>query len=138
MAIVNGTPVNFSFQSASGITIPGKGGILLQTASYSKPTKRTLVMDGNGNRTTSIHSDPITKATIKWKISGSTLADALTNTALDAPGTFVQITACPSLPELVSALNYEVVGGELPHSNEDVAEVSLEIELAANIQSVAS
>ena len=46
----NGTPVNFTFQSAAGITITEISGILLQNASYKKNSNRTLVKDGNGDR----------------------------------------------------------------------------------------
>ena len=129
-AVINGTPVNFTFQSAAGITITQISGILLQSASYQKPTKRTLVQDGNGNRTTSAHTDPITSAKLKWKVSGTGLANAITNTTLQARGNFVTITACASMPELVSANGWEVVGGEVSGTNEDVKEISLEIELA--------
>ncbi len=134
-AVINGTPVNFTFQSVAGITIAGINGVLLQNASYKTPTKRVLVMDGNGNRTTSAHTDPIKTATLKWKVSGTGLANAITNTMLQANGNFVQITACDSMPELVAT--FEVIGGEVTGSNEDVKEISLEIEYAPNIQSLA-
>lgn len=130
MSVQNGTPVNFTFQSVTGIVITGISGILLQNASYKKPTKRTLVMDGNGNRTSSNHSDPIVATTLKWKISGTGLSNAITNTTLQANGNLVTITDCPSMPELVSANPYEVVNGELSGSNEDVKEISLDLENA--------
>lgn len=132
-ATINGTPVNFTFQSVTGITITEIPGMLLQNASYKKVTKRTLVMDGNGNRTTSAHTDPIIPATLKWKVSGSGLANAITNTVLQQPGNFVTITGCPSLPELVSANRFEVLTGECTGSNEDVKEISMDIEQAPNI-----
>ena len=136
-AVINGTPVNFSFQSAAGITITGLSGILLQNASYKTPTKRVLVMDGNGNRTSSIHVDPIKTSNLKWKVSGSGLANAITNTTLQANGNLITITACASMPELVSANPYEVVGGEVSGSNEDVKEITLDIENAPLISAVA-
>lgn len=129
-AVQNGTPVNFTFQSVNGITIQNISGILLQNASYKKPTKRTLVMDGNGNRTSSLHTDPIQATTLKWKVSGTGLANAITNTVLQANGNLVTITGCPTLPELVSANPYEVVNGEVTGSNEDVKEISLDLENA--------
>lgn len=129
-AVINGTPVNFTFQSANGITITGISGVLLQNASYKKPTKRTLVMDGNGNRTTSAHTDPILSTTLKWKVSGAGLANAITNTTLQANGNLVTVTGCPSLPELVSANPYEVTNGEVTGTNEDVKEISLDLEQA--------
>jgi len=137
-AVINGTPVNFTFQSVTGITVTEIAGILLQSANYKKQTKRTLVMDGNGNRCTSAHTDPIVPVTLKWKVSGTGLANAITNTTLQAPGNFVTITACPSMPELVSANKYEVLTGELSGTNEDVKEISMDIEQAPNITGPAS
>lgn len=137
-AVINGTPVNFTFQSVNGIVITGVPGILLQNASYKKPTKRTLVMDGNGNRTTSCHTDPIVSTTLKWKFSGTGLANAITNTTLQANGNLVTITGCPTMPELVSANPYEVVNGEITGSNEDVKECSLDLENAPLITGVAA
>ena len=133
MPTVNGTPVNFTFQSVAGIVITEISGILLQSASYKKPAKRTLVMDGNGARTTSAWSDPTKTSTLKWKVSGTGLANSITNTTLQAPGNFITITGCPTMPELVSANKYEVIGGEVSGTNEDVKEITLEIEQAANI-----
>ena len=130
-ATINGTPVNFTFQSASGIVIPEINGILLQNADYSKESKRVLVMDGNGNRATSAHTDPLQTAKLKWKISGSGLANAITNTVLQQPGNFITIMGCPSMPELVSANKYEVVGKPtVSGTNEDVKEISMDIEQA--------
>jgi hypothetical protein len=136
-SIVNGTPVNFAFQSSTGITITGISGILLQSATYKKPTKRILVMDGNGNRTTSVHTDPIQAVTLKWKVSGSGIANSITNTTLQANGNLVTITACATMPELVSANPYEVVNGEITGTNEEVKEITLDLELAPNITSAA-
>lgn len=133
MATINGTPVNFTFQSVAGIVITEISGIILQNASYKKPAKRTLVMDGNGSRTTSAWADPLKTSTLKWKVSGTGLANAITNTTLQQPGNFITITGCPSMPELVSANKYEVTGGEVTGTNEDVKEISLEIEQAPNI-----
>ena len=136
--MVNGTPVNFTFQSASGITITEIAGILLQGANYKKPTKRILVNDGNGNRTSSCHTDRIIKTNLKWKVSGATLADAIVNTTLQENGAFVTITGCDTMPELVSASKYEVVDGEVTATNEDVKEISMDIENAPLIQAVAA
>ena len=135
---INGTPVNFTFQSAAGIVITGISGILLQSASYSPKTKRSLVMDGNGNRTTSAHTDPIVPVKLKWKVSGTGLANAISNTTLLSPGAFVTITGCPTMPELVTASNYEVIDAELSGTNEDVKEISLDIEMAPLIQTTAA
>lgn len=132
-AVVNGTPVNFTFQSVTGITITEIPGTLLQSANYKKVTTRKLVMDGNGNRTTSGHIDPILPVELKWIISGSGFANAITNTVLQQPGNFVTITGCPSMPELISANRYEVLTGELSGTMDGFKEVSMTMEQAANI-----
>ena len=137
-ATINGTPVNFSFQSAAGITITGIAGILLQSASYKKNSNRTLVKAGEGDRVSSIHNDRFLSATLKWKVSGTSLALALANCVHPTPGAFFVITACVTMPELVGAGNWEVISGEVSGSNEDVKEISLEIENATGIQAIAN
>lgn len=139
MATINGTPINFSFQSAAGMTITEVAGILLQSASYKKNSNRTLVKDGNGDRTTSAHNDRFNSATIEWVVKGTGLADAITNTTLQQPGNFVTITACSTMPDIVSASNkWEVITGECKGTNDGAKMITLEIEYAANIQAVAS
>ena len=148
-ATINGTPVNFSFLSPTGITLAGGTddglvvaglvGVLLQSASYKKNSNRTLVKGGDGDRVSSIHNDRFNSATLKWKVSGATLAAAITNTKMSQPGNFIVITACDSLPDIVHATNrWEVISGEVSGSNEDVKEISLEIEYAAGIQARAA
>lgn len=136
----NGTAVNFTFQSAAGITITEITGILLQSASYKKNANRTLVKDGNGDRTSSLLNDKFNSATLEWVVEGSSLSAALTNTALRAPGAFITITACATLPEIVDATKqWEVLPGcEIKGTNENAKTVTMEIEYAVNIQAVAT
>lgn len=139
MATVNGTPVNFSFQSAAGITITELSGILLQRASYKKQSTRTLVKGGDGERVTSIHHDRFNSATLVYMPKGTSLSDALVNTTLTQPGGFVTITACATLPDIVSASNkWEIISCECSGENESPKQISYEIEYAAGIQAVAS
>lgn len=139
MATVNGTPVNFSFQSAAGITITELSGILLQRASYKKQSTRTLVKGGDGERVTSIHHDRVNSATLVWIPKGTSLADSLANTTLTAPGGFVTITACATLPDIVHATNkWEIISCEVSGDNESVKQITYEIEYAAGIQAVAT
>lgn len=133
MATVNGTPVNFTFGSTA-IAITNITGALFQNIGYKKASERKLVKNQAGDRVTSAHADALLTATLKWKVTGATMAAAITNTTLNAPGSHVIITACAALPELVHATEkWEVLSGEVTHSNEDVAEISLEIEKAAGI-----
>lgn len=151
MATVNGTPVNFSFQSAAGITMTGDpgtndgtsatamAGILLQSATERKQSNRMLVKDGSGDRVSSVHHDRFNSATLKWKVSGTSLAAALTNTTLSQPGNFIKITACATMPDLVSPTNvWEIVSCDITGANEEVKEITYELEYAAGIQARAS
>lgn len=138
-ATVNGTPVNFSFQSAAGITITGISGILLQSASYKKQSNRTLVKNGEGDRTSSVHNDRYNSATLKWNVSGSDLAASLTNTTIQQPGNFIVITACATMPDIVHATNkWEIISCDVSGTNDSVKEITYEIEYCSNIQVVAS
>ncbi len=133
MATVNGTPVNFTFGSVA-IAITNITGALFQEIGYKKESERVLVKNQNGDRVTSAHADQRLSTTLKWKVSGVSMAAALTNTTLNAPGSYVIITACAALPDLVNATDkWEVISGDVKGTNEDVAEISLEIEKAAGI-----
>lgn len=137
-AIVNGTPVNFSFQSVAGIVIQGVSGIILQSANLKKPSKRTLVMDGDGNRTTSVHSDPLKTLGIEWKVGGPDLATAIANTLLPQNGSLLTITSFPTMPDVVVPIIMEVIDGELKGGNEDVKSINISLEYAPNIQATAA
>ncbi len=133
MATVNGVPVNFTFGSVA-IAITNITGALFQTVSYKKNTERKIVKNQSGDRVTSAHADATYSATLKWKVTGTSMAAALANTTLNAPGSYVIITACAALPDIVNNTDkWEVLSGEVSHSNEDVAEISLDIEKAAGI-----
>ena len=132
-AVINGTPVVFSLGSAAGVTNTGLSGNLTQSISLEKQTKRTIVNDGNGNRTTSVHSDPIKVVSLEYKVGGTGIANAILNTTLVAPGTFITITAAPNMPELVSSNGWEVLKPRLKEGNEEVATITMDIEQAPNI-----
>lgn len=145
----NGTPVNFSFASAAGITITKSAddgstftslaGILLQNATEKKQSNRTLVKNGLGDRTTSVHNDRVNAATLKWVVSGTDLATALANSTLSQPGNFIKITACATMPDLVHASNlWEIISCDLGGSNDGVKEITYELEYSAGIQARAT
>lgn len=145
----NGTPVNFSFASAAGITISisandgstfsSLAGILLQRADEKKQSNRTLVKSGLGDRVTSIHNDRFNAVSLTWVVSGSNLAAAITNSTLSQPGNFIKITACATMPDIVHASNlWEIISASLPKTNDGVAEITYELEYAAGIQARAT
>jgi hypothetical protein len=131
--IVNGTPVNFTFGSVA-IVITNITGALYQGLDFKKNSNRTLVKDQSGNRVTSAHNDQFQSLTIKWVVTAASMATALVNTALQEMGSYIVITACATIPELVSANKWEVIGASLPATNDSVKEITLEVEFAAGIQ----
>jgi hypothetical protein len=137
-SVINGTPVVFSLGSAQGIVLSGISGNITQNLSFDKQTKRVLVMDGNGNRTTSIHTDQIKSVTIDWKVGGTGLANAILQTYLAELGSFIVITSAPNMPELVSANGYEVLKSGIKEGNEEVAVIAIELEQAPNITGLAA
>lgn len=131
--IINGTPVNFTF-GTTAIVITNITGAIYQGFDFKKNSTRGMVKDQSGNRVTSSHSDQFQSLTIKWVVTAATMAAALTNTVLNEMGSYVVITACATIPELVSASKWEVIGASLPATNDSVKEITLEVELAAGIQ----
>jgi hypothetical protein len=130
---INGTPVVFTLGSSVGVTVTELPGALFQSATLENQSKRSLVMDGNGARVTSAHTDQIKLATLEWKVGGTGIANAILNTALQLPGAFVTITACTNLPALVSASKWEVIKPRIKEGNEEFATITMEIEQAPNI-----
>jgi hypothetical protein len=110
MSTLNGTPVVFAFTTAAGITITGMSGILLQSKDHAKEADRDVVRDGTGSRVQSSHYDFRDTATLRVKVTGSSLSDAKVQTSLKAPGTLLVVTACADDPDMV-ATNWEVQSG---------------------------
>ncbi len=133
MPTVNGTPVNFTFGSTP-ITLTNVTGALFQGIDFKKSSNRVLVKDQNGGRVTSAHADQIQAATVKWVVTGTSMAAALANTVLNAPGSYVVFTSCAAIPEIVTANKWEVISSSLPATNESVMEITLELELSTGIQ----
>lgn len=135
----NGTPVNFSFGSAAGITVTEQAGILLQSLELSNESNRTIVKDGNGDRTSSIHNDKIRKASLKWTPKGTSLADAIANSLVPYPGGFFTITACAARTDMASpTIKWEIISAKGGNTNDAAATMDIDLEYAPNIQAVAS
>jgi hypothetical protein len=136
MATVLGYPVNFAFDTISGITsttgISLAGKMLLQSADVSKVSKNEEVFSGTGELASESYWDQRLRANLEYIPTGSSLADAVTNTTIPAPGTIVNITACASLPLLVAIWH---VKGEpkISKSNTGAAKVTLPLEYSASI-----
>lgn len=144
-AVINGSPVNFGLHTnAGGITITSptdlSGKLLLQSADYSKAAENERVRDEVGNVVASAWYDPHSRGTLEWIPKGSTLADAITNTTIEAfiPGAFVSITACAALPGLVGT-TWEIVGEpKISATNTSAKRVTVSLEKRAGITAVAS
>lgn len=139
--VINGTPVNFGFQTTTGgITISGLSGVLLQSAEHSVEADVERTRDPAGNIVTDAWYDQHVKATLEWVVTGTGLANAITNTALAAltPGTIINITACANDPDLV-ATNWEAMSGaKITKSNTGSAKISIPLEKRAGITGAAS
>ncbi len=140
MATINGTAVNFGFTGTNGIAITGISGTLLQSAEHSKMADKEETRSGIGDIITRGWHDQHDAATLEWVITGTGLADAITNTSLTGlvPGTIIVITACASMPSLV-ATTWEVQSGaKIVGSNVNSKRISVPIEKRAGITAVAS
>jgi hypothetical protein len=140
MATISGTAVNFGFTNTSGgvtITSPAvfTGRILLQSADQIQGAERESTRDEGGAIVSEAFYDPHQKATLEWVIKGSGLADVITGTTLTGigPGTFVTISACANMPDLVATTWYIVGEPKIAGTNVNVKRVTLNLEKRAGI-----
>lgn len=134
---INGTPVNFGI---AGITSPGIDGFF-QDANHGLESKLASAQNEGGETKTDVFYDPSATAEIRFKVTGSDLADAQANTSLEpyAPGTFLVISACPRRPDLVHS-NWVVTeaGPKTVGGNTDIAEISIPLRRRDGITSAAT
>jgi hypothetical protein len=139
MATQYGTAVNFGFPTtANGITITGVSGTLLQSADHTKQADVFEVRDADGdivNRTFYNQSD---EATLEYIVTGTGLADAITNTALQTPGSLLVITACANMPSLVATTWQVEPGHKLSGSNMDAKKITVPLKKHAGVTATAS
>ena len=138
--IINGTPVNFAFTGTNGIVITGISGTLLQSADVSADADKDDTRTAGGDVCTHSWYDQHLKATLEWVVTGTGLANAITNTAVAAvtPGSIIAITACASMPDLIGS-NWEVMSGAKESgSNTNCKKLSVPLEKRALITAVAS
>lgn len=137
----NGTPVNFSFQSAAGISIASGAalsGILLQTAEHSRQADKETTLDGQGARAARGWHHFRSAATLEWVVAGTSLATALSNSSLASitPGAFFVIT-CTTLPDLTGSWEVQE-GPKISGSNTTSKRISVPLEYAAGVTQAAS
>jgi hypothetical protein len=138
MATINGTAVVFGYTGSNGIAITGISGTLLQSTDHSAEADHEDVRDGDGDIVARAWYDQHRKASLEWVVTGTGLANAITNNALASlvPGTILNITACASDPDLV-ATSWEVMSARSSHSNTTSAKISVQLEKRAGITAAA-
>ena len=140
MPVSNGTAVNFVFTGTNGITITGISGTLLQSAEYSAEADKDEVRSAVGDIINRNWYDQRTKATLEWVITGTGLANAITNTAIASltPGTIITISACASMPDLVGTTWEVQSGASIKGSNTTAKRLSVPLEKRAGITAASS
>lgn len=139
-----GTPVNFAFGSAAGITIssPTLTGYLLQSAQHGLESDLATVRNGDGDVVNETYYDQRGTAELRVIISDATnIAGARTNTTLDnfPPGTIVVIGTCAARPDLVESNWIVTEGGpRVEGENTTAASIVLPLRRRAGITAVAS
>ena len=144
---INGTAVNVGYAgTTNGIALTtitnAVVSAVLQSHDLSKEATRSLVENEVGDRMTSIWTDPYAKASLKFIVKGTGLADAIAQTALIEainPGDFLICTACQQEPGMV-ATNWEVQSSpKITGTNKTAKEWTVELEKAPGItQAVAN
>ena len=143
---INGTPVNIGYAGTAGgiaMTTITSAAIkaTLQSSDYSNEATRGLVENEVGDRMTSFWTDKYAKASLKFVITGSGLADVIAQTAvIEAiqPGDFLTVTACQQEPALVGTTWEVQTSPKISGTNKTAKEWTVELEKAAGITAVAA
>jgi len=141
--VANGIAVNFGFTATStdhGLTQTALTGFLLQSADYEGGADKEDVRVLQGDIVSRNWYDLHNKASLRFVISSTGIAAAVTATTLSAfkPGTIISITACASHPDLV-ATNWECqtgikIAGDITKS----AEITISLEKRPGITAAQS
>ncbi len=137
---INGIAVNFGFVSASGLTIAGLVGTLLQSADHSSAADMEGARNGIGAYVVRGWYDTHDEAALEWVVTASSIANAITASSLTpvVAGTLITIANCDSLPEL-NGTTWEVQSGaKVSGSNTTFKKMSVTIHKRAGITAAAS
>ncbi len=142
VATINGTAVNFGFHGTNTIAAPVafSGRFILQSGDVAQGATNERTMDEVGNVVVSAWMDFHQKATLEWVVKGTGLGDSLTGSTIATltPGTFVSISACTSMPDLVGSTWETVSEPKISGSNTSAKKVSLSLEKRAGITGLAA
>jgi hypothetical protein len=138
-----GTPVNFGLVSTTsdgGVTSTNLTGYLLQSASVQTGAEVESVRSLQGDTTAQNYYDLHHEATLRFVISASSKANAITATSLAnfQPGSIISITACASNPDLVNSYWIVQPGASIPQEITKSAELNLPLKRYAAITAVQS
>lgn len=135
-----GLPINFGFATTSGgmtsATLSGK--FILQSADVSLESDEEQVRDAVGALAVRNFYNGSKKATIEYVVTGTTAANAQANSVPPAVGSFVVISACASMPDLVSSYWVVATGPKVALSNTTSCKITLNLELHAGITAAAT
>jgi hypothetical protein len=138
---VNGVPVNFAFLGTNGITVAGLvGQFELQDAEVSAEAENEVSRNAQGDKMNRAWYDRHNKARLTAVIIGSGLAAAIANSTVNnyLPGSFVQVTACQSMPDLVGKMWEVQSGASIKGSNTNAKRLDLPLEYNPNITGTAA
>lgn len=136
--VLNGTAVVFAFTTTAGITITGLSGVLLQSKDHSLESDNDTTRDGTGNvvQTTDYNFRDV--ASLRYRVSGTSLSDAKVNTALKTPGTILVVTACADDPAMVKTNWIVQSGAKIMQTNTSAAEIELPLIAYPGVTAVSS
>ena len=139
-ATINGTAVNFGFSGTAGgvtITTPAvfSGNLLLQSADFSQGADNEKTRDEVGNVVVEAYYDFHQKSTLEWVIKSTGIAAAIAASTLATvtPGTFVTISACQAMPDLVGTTWYVDGEPKIAGTNVNAKKVTLNLMKRAGI-----
>lgn len=135
-----GLPINFGFATTAGgmtsATLSGK--FILQSADVTLEAKEEQVSDATGALAVRHFYDPSKKATVDYVVTGSSVANAQENSTPPEVGTFLVVTVCVAMPDLVSSYWVIVSSPKVALSNTTSCKITLNLEFHAGIIAVAT
>lgn len=130
-----GVAVNFGFTGTDGIAestiLTGK--MLLQSADLENTSEEEQVRDADGDLVNRAFYNPGFRATLEYIPTGSSLANAITASALPTVGSILSITACANIPALVKTNWIVMPGVKIAGSNTSAKRITLNLESHAAI-----
>lgn len=136
MPTITGTAVNFGV-SGTAVSGTGVGTMYLQKYDRKRNADMDATRDEDGNEVSHAWHNYSDEASLEYKVKGSSIADAATQTKIPEPGALVTITS--SKDSSLAGTTWEVQSGpSLNRTNTSSAVVTLPLKKFAGITSVAS